>query len=169
MRVLVSVASKHGATEEIAEAIVDGLLRRGLDALAAPAEIVHDVARYDAVVLGSAVYGGHWLPAARKLAELYADALAKRPVWLFSSGPLCAADGSAPLDDEPVDVTALMQLTRAVGHRLFTGKLDKSKLSSTERAIVKALNAPGGDFRDWEAIDAFAGEIAQALVPAGRP
>jgi hypothetical protein len=43
---------------------------------------------YDAVVLGSAVYAGHWLKPARALADRCAAALRARPVWLFSSGPV---------------------------------------------------------------------------------
>jgi len=43
---------------------------------------------FDAVVLGSAVYAGHWLKPARELVDRSRDALAARPVWLFSSGPI---------------------------------------------------------------------------------
>jgi menaquinone-dependent protoporphyrinogen oxidase len=64
-RVLVTAASKHGATAEIAEAIAEVLAGNGLDPAVVPPDEVDDVAAYDAVVLGSAVYAGHWLKPAR--------------------------------------------------------------------------------------------------------
>lgn len=54
----------------------------------------------------------------------------------------------------------------ARGHELFCGKLDKSLLGFAERAIVAAVRAPEGDFRDWGAIEAWAGQIAGQLVAA---
>ena len=59
MRVLVTaepVASKHQATQEIAEAIAAGLAARGVNAEALPIEEVRGVDGYDAVVVGSAIY-----------------------------------------------------------------------------------------------------------------
>ena len=75
MQILVTVASRHGATAEIGSAIADALRADGhvVDELA-PEDVV-DVAAYDAVVLGSAVYTAHWLPAARDLAARLADGL----------------------------------------------------------------------------------------------
>ena len=52
------------------------------------------------------------------------------------------------------------------GHRLFAGALDRHRLGWGERALVAALHAPEGDFRDWDAIEDWAGEIAAALKPA---
>ena len=33
---------------------------------------------------------------------------------------------------------------------MFPGRLEKKRLSFGERAIVLALRAPEGDFRDWD-------------------
>src|SRR6266511_3920341 len=88
MTVLVSAASKHGSTAEIATAVARVLQERGLAVDVRPVENVTLVDGYEAVVLGSAVYAGHWMESARRLAEVQAGALASRPVWLFSSGPV---------------------------------------------------------------------------------
>jgi menaquinone-dependent protoporphyrinogen oxidase len=66
MRVLVTAATRHDATREIAEAISAGLLARGIEAESRPIDKVTDLAGYDAVVLGSAVYMGRWLKLARR-------------------------------------------------------------------------------------------------------
>ena len=67
-----------------------------------PPQEVGAVEEFDAVVLGSAVYMGQWMRPARELAERSAAALAARPVWLFSSGPV--GEPAKPADN-PVDFT----------------------------------------------------------------
>ena len=70
--------------------------------MARPAEEVDSLDGYDACVIGSAVYVGHWLDPARELVETHARALAGRPVWLFSSGPLGPPDKLKP-EGDPVE------------------------------------------------------------------
>jgi menaquinone-dependent protoporphyrinogen oxidase len=163
VRVLVTAASRHGATHEIAEAIADGLARRGVAAEARPAEELDGLDGYDAYVIGSAVYIGRWLDPARALVETHAAVLASRPVWMFSSGPLGPPDNLKP-EGDPVDVAGLIDTARAVEHRVFAGRLDRALLSFGEKALVVAVRAPEGDFRDWQAIDGFAGDIAGRLL-----
>jgi len=162
MRVLVTAASRHGATHEIAAAIAAGLVRRRVEAQACPVEELAGLDGYDAYVIGSAVYVGRWLDGARDLVEAHGDALSARPVWLFSSGPLGPPEALKP-EGDPVDVGGLVEATRAVEHRVFSGRLDRALLSFAEKAVVVAVRAPEGDFRDWEAIDGFAAGIATRL------
>lgn len=160
MNILVTAASKHGSTAEIATAIGRELRARGAETTVVDPEAVTDLDGYDAVVLGSAVYAGHWLEPAKTLAQRLGDEVASRPVWLFSSGPL--GDPLRP-DEDPVDVAGIAETVRARGHRVFPGKLDRSNLSFGEKAIVMALRAPEGDFRDWDAVADWAAEITAAL------
>ncbi len=161
MKVLVAAASKHGATAEIAEAIGRTLERSGLDVAVLAAAEVTTLQPYDVAVIGSGVYAGHWLKAARALVDDHEAALAQMPVWLFSSGPL--GDPLKPQDDEAVNVDGILQMTDAVDHQVFAGAIDREKLSFAERAIIRAVRAEDGDFRDWVAIEAWAEEIAAAL------
>ena len=102
MKVLVCAASKYGATSQIARAVADVLAERGCEVTVLPPQEVGAVEEFDAVVLGSAVYMGQWMKPARELVERSAAALATRPVWLFSSGPV---GESAKPAGNPVDVT----------------------------------------------------------------
>ena len=55
---------------------------------------------------------------------------------------------------------------KAIGprsQRIFFGALDPSRLSFTEWMMVKAVSAPQGDFRNWQAIEAWAESIARHL------
>ena len=143
MKVLVTAATKHGATGEIAQVIGDALRQRGLDPTVLEPAQVDGVDGYDAVVLGSAVYAGHWLKPARELVARCGDAPAARPVWLFSSGPV--GDPPKP-EEDPVDVAEVLAATRAREHRVFAGKLVRKQLAFPERAIVSA-SAPSSSTR----------------------
>ncbi len=168
MKVLVSAGSKHGATAEIAAAIAETLAAAGHDAVAVAPERVTSVAGYDAVVLGSAVYAGRWIGSVKQLVEREGAALKARPVWLFSSGPI----GMPPKPEEdPADVAPMREATGARDHRIFAGLVDRGRLGLGEKAILAMLKTPEGDFRPWDDIQAWAGEIAAALaaIPAPAP
>lgn len=163
MRVLVTAASKHGATTEIADAIANKIRESDITVDRVLPETVLAVDPYDAVVVGSAVYGGHWLEPARRLVNDHAATLAQRPVWLFSSGPI--GDPPKP-DEELVEIAPMVERIGARGHRTFPGRLDPPALGFVERAVTAALRAPHGDFRDFTEIRAWAADIASALKPA---
>ena len=165
MNVLVAYGSKHGATKGIAERIAARLQAQGQQAAARPVEAVGDLDGYDAFVIGSAVYGGHWTQEAIEFVRRHRALLANRPVWLFSSGPI----GKMATRYEPMEPNSVAAIRRALSprdHRVFFGawdrsRLDRSKLGLAERIIAKRL--PEGDWRDWTAIDAWAAGIARRL------
>lgn len=161
MRVLIAVASRHGSTYEIAEVIAAEVRAAGDVVDLRAAEDVDSLESYDAVVLGSAVYMGKWLPEARQFVTRHRARLAAIPVWLFCSGPL-GHDDPKPAGD-PAGLDDLIQATQARGHRIFSGKLDMRGLGMGERLIVRMVKAPEGDIRDWDAIRAWAREIATEL------
>jgi menaquinone-dependent protoporphyrinogen oxidase len=165
MTVLVAAASKHGATAEIAARIGADLSDHGLAVEVKDLEHVRDLGKYDAFVLGSGVYLGQWLKPARTFVDAHADELAQRPTWLFASGSIV---GAPPVGDDPNAVRAshvakLVERTHAREHKLFAGKLDMSELGFMEKAAVRGAHATEGDYRDWQAVDEWAGAIAQEL------
>lgn len=158
MAVLVACASRHGATTGIAEEIANTLRSLGHEATVAAVEDVDDVSGYEAVVLGSAVYYGHWLTPATEFVLRHEAALREKPVWLFSSGPL----GVQP-SEEPTLIAELRQTIQPRDHHVFPGALDRRRLGVTERLAASAVRAPEGDFRDWHGVDAWAEAIARRL------
>jgi menaquinone-dependent protoporphyrinogen oxidase len=163
MNVLVTAASKHGATTEIARVIAESLREAGLTVDLRDLNETPDPATYDVVVLGSAIYAGRWLDPARSFVERHGAALAQRPTWIFSSGPV--GDPPLPAGDPP-ETVAMADRLSARGYRTFGGRLERSELGFVERAITRALKAPEGDFRDWEEVRAWATEIALAVEDA---
>src|SRR4249920_3834522 len=122
MKVLITTASKHGSTQAIGARIGSVLDARGHEVdVRCPSE-VRDVERYDIVVLGSAVYAGHWQKDAKELVQREAPVLRHRPVWLFSSGPV----GDPPKPQEvPADVEEVVAATGAFEHHVFAGRIDR--------------------------------------------
>lgn len=163
MQVLVAAASRHGSTAAISETIAAALTEQGLAAHQLPVERVASVEPYDAVVIGSAVYMGRWLKPARDFVTRHAHDLRAKPVWLFSSGPIGERGDSGPIPD----ADAAMAVIDARGHEVFAGRLDVDALAGAERLLVRAMRGRSSDERDWDAIRAWAGGIAQVLG-AGR-
>ena len=169
MNVLVTAASKQGATSEIAEAIAQSLRQRGLDTTVSAPERVEDVRGYDAFVIGSAVYMGHWLEPATELVHRSAAAMADRPVWLFSSGPVGDPQRKLvqQMGADPAELPSLLAQTKAREHRMFAGKLVKEHVSRAQRISLSIFRGFEGDFRIWPEIEQWASQIADALVGRG--
>ncbi len=160
MQVLVASATKYGSTGEIAAAIGATLRDAGLDVDVRNSRDVRGLAPYGAVVLGSALYSAHWQRDANRFAKRHLAELVRRPVWLFSSGPL---DHSAEFGDIPFTehVAPHVEPIGARGHRTFGGRL----LEGTPGVDASMLATHRvGDFRNWAHIEAWAHEIAAALT-----
>ena len=165
-KVLVAYASRLGGTRGIAEAIAKGLEQRGHEVTAKAVSDVGGVDGFDAIVLGSGVFASHWHKPALEFCRRNEAALKSRPLWLFSSGPVGNIKNPGPLAD-PKDVAELRGRLRPRDHRIFWGSLDRATLDRSDlgtfsRFISKRF-IPEGDWRDWPAIDAWAGVIADVL------
>jgi menaquinone-dependent protoporphyrinogen oxidase len=175
VNVVVVYASRYGSTKGIAEFIAGRLRERGLGAEAQSVDARPDPGRYDAVVLGSAVYLGRWMKDAVEFAQRNREVLAGRPVWLFSSGPLTLREGVTVDDPDvvPTDIAALGEALRPRDHRVFFGALDPGRLGFAQRAMRKLPAAravlPEGDFRDWPQVEAWADGIAATLLAPPIP
>jgi len=162
MTVLVAYASKHGSTQGIAERISEKLQQLGKVTDVRSVDSVSDPGIYEAFVIGSAIYYGSWMKEATEWIHRNQSILSNRLVWLFSSGPL----GTEVRDSEqqPKEIADFQKTINPRDHQVFFGSLDHNKLSFTERMVLKAVRAHEGDYRDWEAIDAWTESIARDLT-----
>jgi menaquinone-dependent protoporphyrinogen oxidase len=165
--ILVTYASKYGATKEIAQKIGEVLCQAGLQVDVLPVNEVRELRPYKAVIVGSAVYVGKWQKEAVTFLRANENILANRPVWLFSSGPTGEGD--------PVELVEGLRLPAALqpvldriqprGIAVFHGYIDPDKINFIEKWAIKSLvKKPFGDFRDWDVITAWATSIAETLI-----
>lgn len=169
MNVLVAYASKYGSTREIATAIGDTLRAQFPEVEVKPADSVTNLDAYDVIILGSALYYGDWMDAATKFMRDFADPLSQKPVWLFSSGP---TDDGRPTETMnrggkgwtfPHKLTSLEARIKPEGARLFTGKIDASRLNMQDWLAHRSMRGVTGDYRNWETVEAWAKEVAETL------
>ena len=164
--ILVTYASKYGATREIALKIGEVLRQAGLQVDVFPVDGTLDITPYRAIILGSAVYVGKWQNEAVEFLRSSEKILASRLIWLFSSGP--TGEGDAVELVEGVRLPAALQ---PVADRIqprdiadFHGFINPDKINFIEKWSIKSLvKKPFGDFRNWDAIVAWATAIAVAL------
>jgi menaquinone-dependent protoporphyrinogen oxidase len=157
---LVAYGSKHGSTQEVAEAIARRLRKSGLEVELRSAADVADLTPYDGVVLGGALYFGRWHQDAVRFLAKHRRELAAQSPAIFALGPKTAdtqglAESRAQLDKTLAKVPQVEPRSIAV----FGGVVDPPKL----RFPLNRM--PASDARDWNAIDEWADDVATTLKP----
>jgi menaquinone-dependent protoporphyrinogen oxidase len=179
MRILVAYASKYGSTKGIAEFIGKTLQSYGTATDVRDVDSVKNPEAYDAFIVGSAVYVGHWMKEAKQFISCNKTLLATRPVWLFSSGPI-GAEAKDPRGrdykevSKPKEFDELKNAINPRDHHVFFGAFDGSKLTGmyalgwkmAQKSKTARESMVEGDFRDWNEIEIWTKGIATCLVPS---
>ena len=169
-RILVTYASRAGATAGVAEVIGKTLAEGGAQVDVLPMQDVKDLAPYRAVVAGSAIQGGQWLPEAMQFVQAHRAELVRKP---FAAFLVCMTLAMPNADRYRQGVAEWLEPVRAmvrpVSEGLFAGALDISKVPSFgDRLKFRLSVAFGawteGDHRDWNAIRAWAADLQPLLV-----
>jgi len=168
-KILVAYASVSGSTGEVAEAIGAELGQEDISVEVRRANDLTGIDQYSAVVLGSSIRGGRWLPEALQFLERYSNAMSRVPVAYFTTCLIVVQNTAesrkaALAYMEPIRIMA--PEIEPVGLGLFAGSFDPSRLALT---MVRDDLFPQGDYRDWEAIKAWAREIRPELLKAPPP
>ena len=162
--ILVTYGSKRGATKEIAENIGKTLGHGGCSVVVAEAATVKDIAPYDTIILGSSVYIGLWHRSAVRFLKTHGESLEQLPVWIFICGPTGKGN---PIDQMegwfyPKSLQPIVERIQPQDITCFGGKLSLETLNPFEKWIIKKVEAPEGDFRNWETIEQWATSTVSA-------
>lgn len=154
--ILVTYATLHGSTAEVADAIAVQLRTRGLDVDVQPVDQVRDPGRYDAIVLGSAIRIGQWLAPARKFVEQHASLLNAKPLAIFTVHMLARDESDQAQTQRTAYVAPIRALVTPQHEAFFAGRIDFSRFNLMDKLIAKIVKPVEEDVRDWDAIRAWA-------------
>ncbi len=170
-RILVAYATRAGSTESIAEAVAESLRGEGFQVDVMPVRKVASLDGYAGVIVGSAIRAGRPMPEAVSFVEKHEDALSRIPVAYF----IVCLTMKDDTEENRCTVAAYLDALRArtpkvqpVDVGLFPGVLDPRRLSLLPRLIMRAMKAPEGDYRDWDAVRGWAVGVAAAFKGAPR-
>lgn len=170
-RVLIAYASRCGSTGSIAEAIGGVLCGVGASVDVRLVKKVKDLSPYQAVIVGSAIRAGRWLPEATNFVKDNQDSLSRLPTAYFvvcltmkDDTPGNRHKVLAYLDPVRKGVPKITPTT--VG--LFPGVVDFNKLSFVHETMLKARGVVEGDYRNWPAVKGWASNMGPGLFAAQR-
>ena len=162
MKALVVYGSKRGGTQGLAEMLGEAFAEQGVEVTVRPAaDKAADLASYDVVVVGGAVYMSRWHKDSRRFVRRAAPVLRTKPVWFFSSGPIGEESPPAAVIGPTGQVEALMDSVKARGHRTFGGRLAPDARGFPASAMAKNM---AGDWRDPGEVQMWAKEILAELA-----
>jgi menaquinone-dependent protoporphyrinogen oxidase len=159
MNILLAYGTKHGSTREVTEAIAETLGRGGHECDVRPAAGEANVAAYDGVIVGGSLYVGRFHPDAVGFLERNRHELATIPFAVFAMGPKTLEE--ADVADSHVQLgKALAKFAdlSPSATTIFGGVVDPEKLR------FPLSRMPASDARDWEAIAAWAEDVATSLA-----
>ncbi|QPC80508.1 flavodoxin domain-containing protein [Phototrophicus methaneseepsis] len=169
-KILVTYASRTGSTIGVAEAVAQTLIDHKLEVDVLPMQDVASVAPYHAVVAGSAIQAGAWLPEAMQFLKTHQRQLNQKPFAAFLVCMTLALKNESMREQANVGnwLQPVRALVRPISEGLFAGILDISKVPSfSERMKFRVSVLSGvwseGDHRDWDAIHTWADELSDLL------
>ena len=165
-RMLVAYATAAGSTAEVAEAIGEELRSTGAEVDVRLAKEVKDVRPYGAVIVGSGIRAGQLLSDATKFVQKNRETLSLVPVAYFVVCLTMKDDTEENRSTVAAYLDPLRELVEPMEVGLFAGAVNPSSLPIPARMILKAMKISEGDYRDWEAIRAWARALHPKLAPA---
>jgi menaquinone-dependent protoporphyrinogen oxidase len=168
--ILVTYASRTGSTAGVAEAIGQTLAESGAQVEVRRMQDVQDLTPYQAVVAGSAIRGAQWLPEAKQFIQTHQATLAHKPFAAFLvCMTLAMRNGEQYRSHVATWLDPVRRLVKPVSEGLFAGGLDISKIPSFSDRLKFRLSVlfgvwSEGDYRDWDAIRAWAESLRPLLL-----
>jgi menaquinone-dependent protoporphyrinogen oxidase len=169
-KILITFASRNGSTAGVAATIGKTLEDNGIRVDVLAMDEVEDLEPYSAIVAGSAIRSGQWLPEAVAFMHAWQESLKTRPLAIFTVCMTLAMPGAERFRKS---VSAWLEpvryLVKPVKEGYFAGKLDINQVRSFRDRFKFRLSVmfgiwKEGDHRDWNAIQAWAKDLHTSLL-----
>ena len=168
-KILIAYASRTGTTAGVADAIGKTLADLGEEVDVLRIQDVADLSPYRAVVAGSSIQDGKWLPEAMEFIKNNHSSLSQKPFAAFLvCMTLAMPKGAEYRTTVATWLYPVREILKPVSEGLFAGVLDIKEITSlTERIKFRLSVMIGvwkeGDHRDWNAISEWAKSLAPLL------
>ena len=162
-RILITYATRTGSTEDIAKEIARILTEKGRHVDLIPVRRVKSLSHYKAVIIGSAVRAAQWLPEAARFVEIHKQELQEIPTAFFTVSLTLSEYSDTNLQTVASFVDPVREYRHPDFEGFFAGRMDPKRLSFMPRLMAKAMKTREGDFRNWDAIRAWAEEVDKKL------
>jgi len=170
--ILVAYTTRTGSTAEVAQAIGASLQNAGLSVEVTPMRSMKSIGERTAVVLGAPLYAGRLPGDFNRFLSRNKSGFAAAKVWVFVLGPTeRKPEQFTGARAQAEKVLAKFAWFQPAELQVFGGKFDPDRMPFPFN-LVRNLpafplrNAPATDIRDWDAIRAWASQIARQLRPA---
>lgn len=152
-KILITYATYTGSAQIIAEHVSSNLLTKGFTTSVMPMPDVKDLNGYDAVIAGSAIHGGKWLPEAFDFLELHKESLNSKP---FAAFLVCMTMAMKNKEKYLQFISDFMipvrKIVKPVSEGLFAGRLEIKKLPSLSDKIKFRISMVAGEWQEGDHI-----------------
>lgn len=162
--ILVTYATRAGSTFEVAALVAEVLRTTGATVDVKYVRAVRELEGYDAVVIGSAIRMGQWLPEAVEFVKANRETLSHIPTAYFLVSGFLRGDTPETRQRTLAYLDPVRKILEPISIGLFAGKMDYSTIDWYDRSIAEAVSSSQGDWRDWEAIRSWAQDLSRVLA-----
>jgi menaquinone-dependent protoporphyrinogen oxidase len=162
-RILVTYATAMGSTVDVAAEIGKTLLDQGFSVDVKPIRESPHINGYQAVLIGSAVQHGNWLPEAVDFVKTNQQALNHVSTALFCVHIQNLGDDETSRQNRLAYLDAVRPLLQPVAEGFFAGKFDRRGAALLLPGWL-ARFVPPIDLRNWKMMRTWAENISPLLV-----
>lgn len=168
-KILVTFSTRTGSTKGVSECIGKTLSDLGESVDVLPMQEIEDLTDYRAVIAGSAIQAGKWLPEAFDFVKTHKNELNKKPFAAFLvCMTLAMPKGKSYRETVSGWLDPVRSLVTPIDVGLFKGTLDVEKIQSfSDRFKFRISVLLGiwkeGDHRDWVSIQKWTENLKSHL------
>lgn len=152
--ILITYATYTGSAETVAELVSSNLVTKGVNTVVLPMTEVKDLNGYDAVIAGSAIHGGKWLPEAFDFLELHKEALNSKPFAAFLVCMTMAIKNNDKYFQFVSDfMSPVRKIVSPISEAYFAGRLEIKKLPSLSDRIKFRISVTAGAWKEGDHIN----------------